>query len=389
MIIKSILDTDLYKITQGQMAFSQFPEAIVQYEFKNRGRTTVFHRSMVDKLKNEIFEMSNLKMTFREYEYLKGLRFLKPTFLEWFKNYKFDPLEVNVNFIPSEDPEFGNITLKITGPWFRTVYWEVPLMALISELHFQDQTKEDGWELKIDKKAIKMDSNNVSWIDFGTRRRASLEVQDEVVSRMEKYSHFRGTSNVFLAMYHNVKAQGTVAHETYQIMQAKYGLTMANHMATEHWVKEYGGDLGIMLPDTLTTDVFMRSMTRLDAKLWDGARQDSGNLIEAAQKYIDKLISFDIDPKTKVLVPSDSLTDDAAIAFSKHFEGKVRGITAGIGTFLSNDCGLKPLNMVIKMTGADFGFGMIDVIKLSDVPGKYTGSPQRIAEAKQVLRIVD
>jgi nicotinate phosphoribosyltransferase len=128
-------------------------------------------------------------------------------------------------------------------------------------------------------------------------------------------------------------------------------------------------------------------MTRMDAKLWDGARQDSGDLIVAAQKYIDKLVSLDVDPMTKVLVPSDSLTDDAAIAFARHFEGKVKGVTAGIGTSISNDCGFKPLNMVIKMVKADFGYGMIPVVKLSDVPGKYTGDTQRIAMAKQELGI--
>ena len=238
-----------------------------------------------------------------------------------------------------------------------------------------------------------MQNSGVNWLDFGTRRRASLVSQDAVVDIMKQYKNFRGTSNVHLAHKHGVKAQGTISHQTYMAMQARYGVRMANRMALDHWAKEYGGDLGVMLPDTLTTKIFMDDLSRRDAKLYDGSRLDSGNLADAANLYIDKLIKFDIDPMSKILVPSDNLTDDSAIDFHRKFEGKVKGNTAGIGTFISNDVltplqkqqGIKPPSIVIKMIDADFGYGKIPVVKLSDVKGKYTGEPEQIEHVKKEL----
>ena len=389
-IISSLLDTDLYKLTMAQVAFNQFPEAVVTYEFVNRGKTP-FTYEFACRLQDQVDAMADLRLTSEEYGFMRSIRFFKPTFCEWFYHYRFAPSDISIEFLPwyegvhNHPQNLGDIRISIRGPWFKRIFWEVPLMALMSELHFQLKVKDPEWEARITSKADRLEAAGVSWIDFGTRRRASFEVQDRVVGKMKKYDHFRGTSNVLLAMRHGVKSQGTVAHEMYQAMQAKYGVLMSNQMASEHWVREYGGDLGVMLPDTLTTDVFMRGLSLRDAKLFDGARQDSGDLVANAQKYIDRLVELGVDPKAKVLVPSDALTVDKAIDFASRFEGKVKGVTAGIGTHLTNDCGFESLNMVIKMTGADFGQGMVHVVKLSDTPGKHTGDKQRIAWVKQEL----
>lgn len=387
-IIHSLLDTDLYKLTQGQMVFNQFPEAIVEYEFVNRG-APYFPTHVIDDFVKEIDSMAGVGMSEEEFRYLNSIRFLKPTFLEWLRHYRFDPTEINIErgSVCTLDavPGMEKLKLRITGPWYRTIYWEVPLMAALSELNFQHFNKSCDWEERIQEKSDRLTSEGVHWIDFGTRRRFSLEVQDKVVLHMKSSPFFRGTSNILLAMKHGVKAQGTIAHETHQAMQAKYGVMMSNQMALDHWSREYGGDLGVMLPDTLTTPFFMKHLSRRDAKLYDGARQDSGDLVSAANDYINTLYRLDVDPMSKTLVPSDSLTDETAIAFARHFRGKVKGVTAGIGTFLTNDCGVRPLNMVIKMIKADFGFGMVDVVKLSDVKGKYTGNPDRISVVRKEL----
>jgi len=265
------LDTDLYKITQGQMVFNQFPEAVVEYEFVNRGKTR-FPVSVVDAFEREINEMASLAMTDAEFSYLKGIRFLKPTFLEWFRHYRFDPSEVVVDR-RNEGDGFVDLNFRVVGPWYRAIYWEVPLMAALSELFFRGRPMAEDWDERIDRKRNRLVSEGVSWIDFGTRRRASLGVQNEVVARMKTAPSgmFRGTSNILLAMIHGVKAQGTIAHESHQAMQAKYGVAMSNQMTLEHWCREYGGDLGLMLPDTLTTKFFMKRLSRRDAKLYDGA----------------------------------------------------------------------------------------------------------------------
>jgi len=381
-IITSMLDQDTYKFSMGQLVFNQFPEAIVSYLFTNRGGTE-FPNGFADVLKKQMQMMANLSLREDEKMYLQGIRFLKPTFVEWFANYRYNPDEVSV----SQDDNGLHISIK--GPWFRTIYWEVPLMALISELFFINREKKEGWENEIEVKAEYMNTRETSWIDFGTRRRASLEVHNEVVKRMKKYPYFRGTSNVHLAMVHNVKAHGTYAHELVMAMQAKYGPRESNRMAMDHWVKEFGGDLGIMLPDTLTTDVFLKGLSLRDAKLFDGPRLDSGDLISAGEKFIVKWEELGIDPTHKILVPSDSLTEITAVEFNDHFKGRVKGSTAGIGTRITNDVGFKPLNMVIKMSDADFGMGPVLVVKLSDASGKYTGDPAQISAVKQILGIQD
>jgi len=397
MIIQSLLDLDFYKITQGQMVFNQFPEAVVTYRFMNRGGT-VFSLDFAKAVREQIDMLSHLSITQSEYRFLQNIRLLKPTYLEWFKHYSFNPEEVKMVIVPCGGGKC-NLDITIHGPWYRVIFFETVIMSIVSELYFSDKPMAPDWKERIVVKADKMQAAGLNWLDFGTRRRASLAVQDEVVRIMKGYKNFRGTSNVHLAHSHGCKAQGSIAHEAEMAMQAKYGIRMAPTMVLDHWAKEYGGDLGIMLPDTLTTPVFMRALTRRDAKLWDGARQDSGDLALHAQEYIDRLISLDVDPQSKLLMPSDSLTDDTAIAFYRKFAGKVKGVTAGLGTFLSNDCwasasqlftGIEPvcpLNMVIKMTDADFGYGPIHVVKLSDTPGKNMGDARQIDHVKRELGV--
>lgn len=396
-VLTSILDQDFYTITQGQMVFNQFPEAKVTSRFTNRGGTR-FPPGFVDRLQKQINLMAYLKMTDGEYEFLKGIRFFKPTYLEWLRNYRFNPDEVRIGYPLNTGGmvPIGDLEITIYGPWYRQIFWEVPILAIISELLCRDRGFAPDWKDRIVAKANKLQNAGVSWIDFGTRRRAGYETQDEVVKIMKEFKNFRGTCNVHLAHKYGVKANGTTSHQSYMAMQAKYGVRMANRMALDHWAKEYGGDLGTMLPDTLTTEVFMNELSRRDAKLYDSARQDSGNLAVAAQKYIDRLIKLDVDPLSKVLIPSDSLTDDLAIDFHRKFEGKVKGSTAGIGTFISNDVlthaqkqqGIVPPSIVIKMVDADFGYGKIPVVKLSDVTGKNTGDKNQVEHVKRELGLL-
>ena len=387
-IIQSLLDTDLYKLTQAQVVFHDFHDAHVEYEFINRNQTP-FPKGFDTELKAHILNLSLTRMSADEYSYLGTLDLFRPTWLEWFKNYSFRPDEVEI-----KQNEVGQLSIKIRGPWYRVIFWEVPLMAIISELYFKmtGQRRCFNWTEIIVDKAKLMSDEGVKWIDFGTRRRFSLEVQDMVVCIMKNYNGFVGTSNPMLAMKYNVPVKGTMAHEFVMGMQAKCSPQLSNRMAMNHWYAFYKGKLDIVLPDTLTTDFFLKGNDSVapfglyDMSRFSGIRQDSGDPEEwMDNKVIPHYTMWNSKPQTVVF--SDSLDPQKAIHLSKKY-GNYTNVICGIGTNLSNDVGCQALNMVIKLTKVQFkGMPMIDVVKLSDAKGKYTGNSDKVIEIKKKLGI--
>jgi len=385
MIIKSILDTDLYKLTMQMAVIKKFPRAKAQYEFINRGQT-VFPEGFGEALRQEIKKMENLKMSKWEREQLeKKCYFLDPTYLDFLMGYQFDASEVG---IIQRD---GKLDILIEGYWYRTILWEVPLMALISELYFK-MTGQDPWgkHERAKNNAEKQKTfrmNGLHYADFGTRRRYSYDIQEEFVSSQVGIGsdNFVGTSNVALALEYDIKPIGTHAHEWFMFHAAKYGYKMANHLAMENWADVFRGDLGIALSDTLTTEVFFQSFDKKFAKLYDGVRHDSGDPIEFADKVIAHYEKLGINPKSKVIVFSDSLNPEKAVEIKNHCRSKIM-CSFGIGTNFTNDVGVKPLNMVIKITSCQpENSEWLPCVKLSDSPGKHTGDEDAIETAKRVL----
>jgi nicotinate phosphoribosyltransferase len=392
MIIPSLLDTDHYKITMGQVVFNQFPGARVHYEFINRGRTP-FPPGFAKDLCHEVRQLADLQATPREIAWLQriGTRdeergtsepphpspltprpCFKRTYLEWLAHYRFNPEEVAIR------QSGGNLDIAVEGPWYRTIFWEIPLLSLVSELYFRQCRPLEGWIERIETKAERMAAAGVHWADFGTRRRFSLAVQDKVNEVMSAYRPlFLGTSNPFLAMKYGLTPIGTYAHEAPMAMQALSGLVTCDKQWIDAWVREYDGDLGIALTDTLTTDYFLRSFGRKEAKLFDGVRQDSGQPRVIAERIIAHYQALDIDPRSKRIIFSDRLTDDSIIALHRQFSSRIM-VSGGIGTYLTNDVGHQPLNIVIKLTAADSGHGFVPVVKLSDDAGKHTGDARRL-----------
>lgn len=204
---------------------------------------------------------------------------------------------------------------------------------------------------------------------------------------MKDYApYFRGTSNPFLAQKYHLKPFGTYAHEIVMAMQAIYGPLTCNEKAMHHWVREFQGNLGIALTDTLTTGFFLRSFGAFYAKLFDGVRLDSGNLQELGDLLIRHYESLHIDPASKLLVFSGDLTASSAIEIANHFHGRIN-TTMGIGTSLTNDVGCKPPNQVIKLVGLDAGYGFTDVVKIPDSAGKTIGTDQAIRDVLRTLKI--
>jgi nicotinate phosphoribosyltransferase len=379
MIIHSLLDTDHYKLTMGQVIFNQFPRARAHYRFFNRGRTP-FPEGFAEALRAQVQQLGELRATAGEIDWLaSAVPYFKPTYLEWLAHYRFDPSEVTIR------QESGTLEIEIHGPWYRTVLWEVPILALVSELYFTGRRPADDWAERIRAKAERMASAGIHWADFGTRRRFSAAVQDKVNEVMRVYRpHFLGTSNPHLAMKYDLPPIGTYAHEAPMAMQVVVGPGACNSAWMEAWVREYEGELGIALTDTVTSVHFFRHLGRRDARLFEGVRQDSGQPPVIAEMALARYKELGIDPHFKQIIFSDNLTDAKLIALHEQFNNRIR-VSGGIGTYLTNDVGHPPLNIVIKLVAADFGHGPVPVVKLSDDPGKHTGEAQRISAARLEL----
>jgi len=383
-MIESILDNDLYKFTMQHAVIKNFPRAKVRYEFINRGKTK-FPEGFAEELRRQVYKMQDLRITTEEKAFLEDLYFLEPTYIDFLTGYQYNPGEVGIVQNGSE------LNLSIEGFWYRTILWEVPLMAMISELYYKMTGEETYPETQIidiaRKKATKFKMLGVHFADFGTRRRYSYKNQDLVVQALKNYGskNFYGSSNVYMAYKYNLKPIGTHAHEWFMFHAAKYGCKIANKISLENWIKTYRGDLGIALSDTFTTEVFFTSFDTKFAKLFDGVRHDSGDPLEFADKTIAHYEKLRIDPTSKTIVFSDGLNPEKVEAIEHHCRGRIK-TSYGIGTNFTNDVGVEPLNIVIKIMAAKpEGQDYVPTVKLSDVPGKHTGNPETVALVKKVL----
>ncbi|MDD1540118.1 nicotinate phosphoribosyltransferase [Riemerella anatipestifer] len=384
--LKSIMDNDFYKITMQNAVVKLFPTARVKYEFINRGKH-FFPEGFANELRKAVDSMAELKLTKKEKLYLQETcPYLDLPYLDFLEGYHYDPSEVKIV------QEGNDIRVSVEGLWYRTILWEVPLLALISELHYRmNKMERDSNETVVHntvEKSRKLNELGVTFAEFGTRRRHSYKVHQLVMEAlMEEKGQFIGTSNVHFAMKYGVKPIGTHAHEWFMFHAAEYGFKMANQLALEHWVDVYRGDLGVALSDTYTTEVFFRQFDKKFAKLFDGVRHDSGDPIEFAKKTIEHYESFGINPNFKYIIFSDGLNLEKVEEITNATRGTI-GISFGIGTNLTNDVGLKPMNIVMKLIGVQAPNGdWIPTVKLSDERGKYTGEPKMIELAKEVLRI--
>ena len=383
MIIKSFLDSDLYKLTQFQAVAHCYPNSWARYEFINRGPKD-FPVGISNRIMEEVNAMRDLSLTDEEALWLKETcPYISPFFISYLKGFKYDPSEIVYCY---EDE--GDLKLRIEGPWFRTILWEVQIMAIISELYHDMKCHPRFGMLANDVHKFEL-LNDVSFADFGTRRRRSYENQDTIISLAQKCCNFNGTSNIHLAHLNDVKPIGTQAHEWFMFHGSMFGYRMANQIAMEKWVEVYQGNLGIALSDTFTTDAFFKAFTMKYAKLFDGVRQDSGDPEGFAEKVINHYRSLGINPKSKTIVFSDNLNAEKALQLEYKFCKEIK-CSFGIGTNLTCDIpDIKPLNMVIKMTACKEKESSVwmPTVKLSDSPTKHTGDEKEIELCKRSLGI--
>ena len=388
-IITSILDTDLYKWTQQHAVIHKFPRVKVRYEFILRSKVA-FPDGFSAELREQIVAMCNLRLQPSERVFSeKSCWYLPPTYFDFLSAYQFNQAEVGIV------QKGGELTITIEGYWYRAILWEVPLMALISELYFLmtdpngiEGKRKELKELNLDK-GKRFVSNGVKFTDFGTRRRYSFENQLNVCSDLNSVFDpstgprlFKGTSNPLIAMKLGIPLLGTHAHEWVSGIAAMQGYSHANRDMMDAWSDVYQGNLGTALTDTFGTDAFLADFDTKHAKLWDGLRHDSGDPYEFVDKVVPHYQKLRVDPKSKYITFSNALTTDLAIDISKYCKKHIDPSPA-LGTHFSNDVGVKPLNMVIKMVFIDGRHA----IKLSDDPGKEVGDPKTIEMVKFMLGI--
>lgn len=386
-MIQSILDNDLYKFTMQQAVHRLYPRAQAEYEFTNRG-ATAFPQGFAQRVKQEIEKMAGLSLSQSQKAYLKNTcSFFTPTYLDYLESYTYNPDEV----ILGQAKEHFFLTVK--GPWHRTILWEVPLMATISETFFSMTAPTPPFIKNIKQrnqdKAAVMAANQIYFADFGTRRRFSFATHDTLIQDIlgQKNHTLIGTSNVHLAQKFGIPPIGTLAHEWIMFHGAITGYKKANATAMEAWIKVFKDELGIALADTYTTEVFLSSFDARLAGHFDGVRQDSGDPIAFIKKLVLHYENLHIDPATKTIIFSDGLDIKGATAIHNECKDKIKD-AYGIGTHLTNDLGVAPLNMVIKLSRCQLNpeKPWHQTIKLSDDRGKHTGNQAELDSCIKILK---
>ena len=370
MVIKSLLDTDLYKFTMMQVVLHHFPAAQVEYRYKCRTQG-VNLRPYLDEIRQEIHALCQLRFEPAELDYLKTLRFIKSDFIDFLGLFHLPEkcIEVSEGELP------GEIAISVKGSWLHTILFEIPVLAIVNEVYFRNVCKDPDWaegrkRLQTKMKLV-LDATDLAEFrvaEYGTRRRFSHVWHEEVVTTMKAQmgEHFAGTSNVWFAMKHGVLPLGTMAHEYLQACQALGPrLRDSQVFALETWAKEYRGDLGIALSDVYGLEAFLRDFDMYFCKLFDGARHDSGDPFDWGERMIAHYAANRVDARTKTLIFSDALTFPRAIELTRRFAGRCR-TAFGIGTNLTNDLGHEPLQIVMKMIRCN---GQ-PVAKVSDAPEK-------------------
>ena len=388
MIIQSILDTDLYKFTTSYAYMKLYPDAEGTFTFNDRDNTE-YTEEFVSELRLALCNMSGLFLSDKEKEWcIANIRFIPQFYWELLSYFYYDYTKINV-----ELDENKHLHIEVTDKLYKVTLYEVPILALVSQLRNKMLGNHVSMEEVINRLIPKISLSNINGLnfsEFGTRRRFSAAVQEEVIKYIKEHSTYcTGTSNVYLAMKYGMKAMGTHPHEWFMFHGAIFGYKQANYLSLEDWVNVYDGDLGIALSDTYTTDVFLKNFSRKHAKLFDGVRHDSGDPFLFTNKVIKRYKELGIDPTTKTIIFSNALTFPDYLEIKAFCGNRIR-CSAGIGTNLTNDTGFKPSNIVMKLSKCRINSNQpwYTCVKLSDDIGKYMGDDAEVNSCKYACGIV-
>lgn len=386
-MIHTILDTDLYKFTTSYAYIKLFPNAMGTFSFKDRDETA-YTDKFLKSLREAVVSLAQVALTTEELEYMAShCRFLPRVYWEWLSSFRFQPDKVKI-YLDKD----CHLNIEVTDELYKATLYEVPLLAIVSEIKNQtlgNIADIDDIICKLSEKVTLSNEHQLSFSEFGTRRRFSFDVQDKVIGYLKQTSQYcTGTSNCHFAMKYGMKPMGTHPHEWFMFHGAQFGYKHANYMALENWVNVYDGDLGIALSDTYTSKVFLNNLSRKQAKLFDGVRCDSGNEFEFADQLVARYRELGIDSTTKIIVFSNALDFGKALDIQEYCRGKIR-CAFGIGTNLTNDTGYKPSNIVMKLTQCKMNINQVwrECVKLSDDEGKHIGSEAEVQACLYDLKI--
>ena len=399
-IIKSLLDTDFYKFTMGQLVFQRYPDVEVAFGLINRSHASLARFIREDDLRRELDHVRSLRLNNSELHYLRGTneygeRMFREDFLQFLRELELPPYDL--------ERVGDDYRLEFSGPWSKVTYWEIAALSIISELYYRSQLEEmsrferdaiyaEGTARLLRKIKVLRQYPEITLSDFGTRRRFSGAWQDYLIGVLaeELPTQLRGTSNVLYAMKHGLLPMGTSAHELSMVAAALAFagsggdrpdaeiLREAQNEVLHGWYDLYGSGLSIALTDTFGSDFFFRTAPAEVARDWKGTRQDSGDPANYGEKALDWYRKHGVQPKDKLVVFSDQLRVELMIGLHWRFRGRI-GHTFGIGTNLTNDLGLKPISIVIKTSRANGR----STVKLSDNLAKSMGDPEEVERYKQ------
>ena len=404
-IVRSLLDTDFYKLLMLQFIWKNFPQTHVSSEVFNRTLTVKLAEHIpVEMLRQQMEHVRGLKFRKSELIWLAGNTFygtrsiFEPAFLDWLEHeFRLSDYEI--------EEQDGQLVLRFSGLWTEVTMWEIHALALISELRTRSalgvlseleldvlyaRAKTKLWDKIVRLQAVP----TVRLSEFGTRRRHSFLWQEYVVEalRASLGVSFTGSSNTYLAYKHDLEAIGTNAHELPMALAAlaenDEELYAAQYKVLELWQKSYGGELLVMLPDTFGTTQFLAGAPDWVAD-WTGQRCDSADPFLAGDEYIAWLSFRGRDPRKKRFIASDGLDIEDILKLHDYFHDRIR-FSAGWGTLLTNDfrgChprgddALEPISLVCKLKSVEGR----PAVKLSDNLRKATGPPEEIARYRRIF----
>jgi len=396
-IIKSLLDIDFYKFSMGQVVFHKYKDIPVRYDFINRTKKVQI-ANFIDEaeLREELDHVRTLRFSKSELHYLRGTneyqeRMFAEDYLEFLSNLQLPEYRLE-RFNDGYELEFS-------GPWSEAIYWETLALSIINELYYRcfmkrlsrferNKVYAEGVRRLAEKIATLKKRPDITFCDFGTRRRFSRNWQDYVVQALADEmpeTQFLGTSNTYLAMKYSLLPMGTDAHERAMALSGIFHnsdeeIRASHRINLQDWWEEYGWGLSVALTDTFGSDFFFSDFTPEQAQLWKGLRQDSGNPF----RWTDKALAFyhqcSVDAREKLAVYSDGLDVPLMVEIADYSYGKIKK-TFGWGTNLTNDLGFPALSLVVKLMAAS-GLG---TVKLSDNLAKALGKPEDIERFKRIF----
>ncbi|MFC0217955.1 nicotinate phosphoribosyltransferase [Pseudochelatococcus lubricantis] len=403
-IVRSLLDTDFYKLLMAQMIFRRQRDARVTFSIINRSKH-VRLADLIDvvELREQLDHVRTLSLTRGESTWLRGNMFygrrqmFEPDFIAWLESFRLPPYEL--------EEKDGQYELTFEGPWVETTFWEIPALAIITELRSRASLKHMGrfelqvlyaramarlWEKVEELKTLP----DLQIADFGTRRRHGFLWQDWCVQALQEGlgGAFTGTSNCLIALRREVEAVGTNAHELPMVYAALASddekLRQAPYQVLNDWQEDYDGNLLVILPDTYGTTGFLRNAPPW-LSTWTGIRIDSKDPIKGGEEAIAWWQARGADPRDKLIVFSDALDVPVIQQIHAHFRGRVR-FAFGWGTLLTNDFRgfapdalLDPFSIVCKVVSANGR----PTVKLSDNPAKALGPPEEIERYKRIFEV--